>query len=307
MSNSFRLIIMASLCGLSVVIAGTESSRSEQAAIRRDQGDELFLRLDQLHPNQPESYFAVGERLGASARTESELFLANQVLGVGIGLAQRQGDLELAASMCIALASFEDDTSLSSVWWDLALMLDPSRHQAWVVFRDVRAQEDVQLRQQAARCLYSARFSDPKVASALWGEIKIRRVIKEASEKIGLDPARVSRRLDELISVASDDECRGRVFVVEKKDGQMERVVCPDHTRPIGTAFDEQSLSEFIRIEVELLSPVLSSTADGAWELTEYLKLQLPANDPAFAQIQDHYRIELSKPYWRDGHWSASP
>lgn len=264
-------------------------------------------QLTKLNPDDLESYFIAGELLGAQAETDLERLLASQVLSIGIGLAQRQDDLSLVASMCIALASLEPDAEMSSALWDFALMLDPDRRSAWLIYRNTRRDEQAELSQESALCLYAARFHDHKVASALWERRDVRQAIGDAAQQAGVDQSRFNRSIAAMIEQASDDDCRGRVFIAHRSDGKMQRVVCPDHIRPIGTAMRDQSLQQIIKVERVLLNLEPSQPDGDGWEVNAYLELNDPAREPSFAMIRDQYRVDLSKPYWRNNRWVASP
>ena len=260
-----------------------------------------------LNPDTIESYFTAGELLGAQAMTDQDLLLASQVLAIGIGLAQRQDDLDLAASMCIALASLETDTEMSSALWDFALMLDPDRRSAWLIHRDTRLNAHKELSRDAAMCLYAARLNDHKLASALWVQRGIRKAIAQAADKAQVDSAPFDRLVSEMILQASEDDCRGRVFIAKRSDGQLARVVCPDHIRPVGTAMSDHSFKQIIKVERVLLNLELSQPDGNRWEVNAYLELNEPARDPSFAMIRDQYRVDMSKPFWRNNRWVASP
>lgn len=271
----------------------------------------LFARriqdLEELGPEAIESYFNAGEYLGAIAETDQELLFASQTLSIGIGLAQRQGDGPLGASMCIALASIEQDHSMSTLLWDFALLLDPDRYSAWLDYREVFKREQMVLRREAAECLYAIRFSDHKSAASLWGRNEIRQTVNDAARRSGVDPNRFHRSITEMIRAAGDDGCRGRVFVAQRDKDKIRRVVCQEHARPIGTCVSDEVLKSFIRVEAFLLDPHFAFLSTNRWGINEYFEISEPARDPSFEIIKEHYRIDLSKPYWKNRRWSPSP
>jgi len=260
----------------------------------------------QLDPEVPESYLNLGETLGARAQSDEEKQYAAQVLTLGIGLAQRQGMPKLAASACIALAAIEDDAQMGTSLWDLALMLDPSRRSAWLAHRDARTQAQQHRRQAAARCLYAARMAHPKVASELLGQQGIRQTIHTIANRAGFDPAKIDQLLDGMIHDASEDECRGRVFITKRIDGGAKRIVCPDHQRPIGAGPDDQALRQLIKLELLLLGEPPKEMDARGWETAAYLGQQTPAIDPSVSMVIQHYQVDLTRPYWRVDRWSSS-
>ena len=60
-----------------------------------------------LRVDQPETYLELGEQLAALARNQQQIGHASQVLAMGVLLAQRANNLQLAASCCIALRTLQ--------------------------------------------------------------------------------------------------------------------------------------------------------------------------------------------------------
>jgi len=252
-------------------------------------------------------YFTLGESMLTSTDSPSEIAIARQMLALGIGLAYRQNDVKLASSMCIALAQVESDPMMSSDLWDFALMIDPSRYSAWLTFREARLVDLAQIRQDAARCLYSARFVDTELATSLYQRRDIREMIAKAAGEADLDPVEIDRQISSLITGIPDDNCRGRVFIAERSDGEMRRIVCQDHSRPIGSTTNDDVLRRLLKLELVLLNQLGSSDSDDTWETNEYLGLNEPARDPSASMIADFYNVDITKPYWRSDRWSPSP
>jgi len=178
-----------------------------------------------LNPANPESYLNAGERLAAWASTQEEQAYAHQVLAVGIGLAHRQGEPILAASLCIALSDSEPDLGISQSLWDLALMLDPARMSAWREHRNARSEAAAAIKAQAARCVWAARMGDQKTAGELFNNRAVRDRIKAAALQAGVDPISFDRILLRAIKDHDFDDCRGRVFVVDRVNKPVPCVV----------------------------------------------------------------------------------
>jgi len=286
----FHRFTIVCACVLTVLVAGGASVlESSQPSLTKSH------LLKQLDPESLTTYLEVGESLGAIAESDADTLLASQSLVIGIGLAVRDNQSQLAASMCIALASIETDSTMAETLWDLAIAIDPDRYQAWVLHRDDRAQEVSRINRDAARALYAARFANPKLATELPAQIA------------NLDPERVNNTMNQMISDATDDDCRGRIFIPKRgDDGQMRRIVCQDHARPVGVALGDESLRWFIKLELILLEQLPSIADSQDWEVVTYLKLDAPARDPSTAMIVQHYRVDLSKPYRKGARWAAT-
>ncbi len=301
MSRHQRVLLVSLCLGAVLALGGASSVRIGQPSTS------IVRQLARLEPGNLDGYLRAGESMGANAQGVQERDLAMQTLAVGIGLAHRAGNSKLAASMCIALASVEPEPAMASSLWDLAYSMDSDRRGAWIEHRDARARESAQLRQDAARSVYAARFHDPQLATELLGKKAIRETIRQASRRAGLDPVGMDRLLSEMIADASGDDCRGRVFVTQRNDGEVRRMVCSDHRRPIGTGPDDESLRQLIKLELVLLGQLASPANRDAWEVNAYLQTDAPARDVSVPQIVEHYRVDLTRPYWRGDRWASSP
>jgi hypothetical protein len=264
-------------------------------------------QLERLSPSDPEQYFLLGEQLGAAAQSDQDRLLAQQVLAIGMGLADRAGEGELAASMCIALSSLETDPGIAARLWDLAVLLDPTRRSAWRAHRNALFDELEQLRETASRCLYAIRFNNSQLAQMIFEQVGTRDAILAAAERGGLDSVRVDRRISRMILDASDDSCRGRVFVAERSNGQVRRVVCPDHVRPVGTGGSDADLKLLVQLEVLLLDEPHDPRMWDGWETNAYLEFVDPTIDPSPMEFVERYGVDLAKPARRGDRWVSLP
>jgi len=267
-------------------------------------------KLVELNPDSLDMYLRLGESLLAQSSTDQDAQLALQTLAVGVGLANRRGDFTLAASMCIALASYEPDWAMRVSLWDLALMLDPDRYWAWQRFRDAQDHASQTEQAEAARAIYAARFNDPAQAQELLGQRAIRDQITRAAKQSNLDPDEIIQMLEALIRAAEHDPCRGRVFAIERGNGEVRRVVCAEHRRPLGSAMSFEDLIKLIKVETKLLtmsSGQVNIDAQTPWVVNELLDMDQPARDPSIAQVIAWYGVDLTKPYRRANRWASSP
>tara|TARA_R110002072_G_scaffold42064_20_gene118706 strand:+ start:140987 stop:141871 length:885 start_codon:yes stop_codon:yes gene_type:complete len=256
----------------------------------------------QLDPSDAETYLDAGEWLAASAASQDELARAHQVLAVGIGLAHRQGEPGLAASLCIALAASEPNIQLSESLWDFALMLDPSRRSAWRAHRNARSHAISTLINDAARCVWAARMGDQKTAGDLFNNSAVREGIKDAALQAGLDPNSFDRILSRAIRNHDFDDCRGRVFIIDRSTGEVRRIVCEQHAHPLGTLDGGIEFAEFIRVEAMLHELSISQ-----WESAVSIGLDETARDPSISMLETKYKIDLSRPYLKANQWVSAP
>jgi hypothetical protein len=269
-----------------------------------NQSDQLSQQMEQLDPRYPDRYFRIGEQLASQAQTQLQRAVANQTLVIGMGLAYRQGDTTLAASMAIAIAEFEPDEETSALLWDLALLLDPARQSAWVEFRDRRASEFERVRAEAVRCLYAARNGDHQLASALFAKRPVRESLLSASQRAGFKSDYIETVLGDLIRSAESDPCRGRVFVTRRSGGEVRRTLCESHQRPVGTTMNDQQLKAILLIET-VISTSQYPNERASWNSAFYMNQMNPSVDPSVPMMVSMYGADLSRPYWRKGEWSS--
>ncbi len=309
MNNYFKIIFVSLLIYTST---GTQALETQPETSSQEPADTKHIplieryshHLKSLSPQNIDAYFTLAEEMLRSANTESDIKLASQVLAIGAGLAQNANKNELAASMCIALASVSTVPETYRILWDITLLLDPSRKSSWVQHRDRRLSQVIQLRQSAARCLYATRFSLHREASTLWEDTSVRRTILDTAQSLNLDPTEVRKTINTLLSHAADDSCRGRVFLTKREDGQTHKVVCPDHSEPIGVGLSEDSLAMFIKLELALLKDRAATQSSG-WQINAYLDRLAPLKQPSIDFIYNHYHVDPQRPYWRQGRWTS--
>ncbi len=271
--------------------------------------DSYERRLTQLNESNPVDYYELGELLIADDSDPSHIRLGLQTLVIGLVLAQQQGDHELAASICIALAANEPAPHRVTNLWDLAYQLDPARRSAWENHRSLGYVDLERTILDASLCIAAARNGDEKIASDLFAEQTVRDQIRIAATRSGEDPRVIVSLIDQLIAEARDDDCRGRVFSTLREDGEIRRVVCQEHARPIGSAPSEEALRSLIKVEHQLIvqsGQGGGQTSESQWATTTYLELNAPARELTVEQIATMYQVDLKKRLWRANQWVSS-
>jgi hypothetical protein len=87
-----------------------------------------------LIQSDPSSYLHFAEQLHQESPSGNQT-VAVQASLLGASLAMQEGDQSLTASCLIAAADFAGSTD-RVMMWDLAVMIDPSRMEAWRSHRD---------------------------------------------------------------------------------------------------------------------------------------------------------------------------
>lgn len=255
-----------------------------------------------VRPDQPRTYLRYGEVLAAEAQNPDAQSLARQVLAMGVLLAYRDGDHELAASGCIALANTHDEPDLRARAWDVALILDPSRLAAWSQRR--ASERDHQASRLGAQCLRLARNAKPGDARALFDRSGVRDAIMQAAGRLGHTEKTVRDALMPLLDTSRDDNCRGRVFYAQVEDGQSRRVLCGDHDHPVGGLGDPETLRLLLSIELECLN---ERGGLGSWAGSVFMWRHQPFEVPDLDWLADQHGIDPDRPYLVDGRWVAEP
>lgn len=254
-----------------------------------------------LDPRQPDQYLEQGELLLVRAEGHEELVLARQVLAMGAVLAHRAGQDGIAASCCIAIAAGHDDAEHMQQAWDLALILDPSRLSAWAQQRNQSSTTGSAA--LGAECLRLARNAEPGDASELYKHASVREAINESAKRLGFSAQDVTQTIRALLNTSGQDQCRGRVFTTRVQDGESIRVLCDDHTHPIATTGDVESLQMLLAIELDCLG---ASAELEDWGSAWGMHQRRPFNTPSIEQLIEAYQIDPARPYLIDGRWSST-
>ncbi|MBL4590513.1 MAG: hypothetical protein JKY96_00995 [Phycisphaerales bacterium] len=221
--------------------------------------------------------------------------LAVQAALHGAWIAANQGDPSLAASCVIAAASFTSGGEQRDLW-DLVVTLDPSREGQWNKSRVLGDPVEI----AAATMVLDARYGLELLPPEQHADTNIRDSISKAAELSGFDSNKSSSRLVAILAKdAADDPCRGRIFIPKRnpETRQMERVLCPEHSRPIGALGSDDEFIQLLRIEMQL-----RALRSGTWGSGG-----LPLRDPSIIELMTDYGISPTQPYWHDGRWNASP
>jgi len=265
-------------------------------------GGVLYNQTDSLpanpSPQVPESYRVFAETIINSEPTEPEKNLAIDSAVLGAALALQQSQNQLAASMLIAAAEIADPEDRRSLW-DTAVMMDPSIMEAWATHRDLY---DPAI-DAATTLLQSARAGTTLNTDALQSS-DVRTVIDTAAKTAGYSGADVLDLLAALEQANGSDPCRGRIFNPERnpETRQIERVLCPAHSRPHCALGSDDQFMMILNTELALTN--IRSTS---WASSSSGSGGLPVRDPSIEALLERFSLSLDRPYLRAGRWSGSP
>ena len=252
-----------------------------------------------LDPDNPITYLRFAESTARESDEPESQQLATQSALIGASLAIQNDNLQLAASCVIAAAEFaydEDHTAL----WDLAVLLDPSRADEWESHR-IR---DKQETNSASSAILFARYEAEDLSDASYTRSPLRETITRAAIDAGYDGEKLIQSMQLIAQRAREDSCNGRIFLPkrDRESGQIVRVLCPNHSRPIGALDSDEEFMMLLRTEMALLN-VHGST----WAPAQSAKSIPPLRDPSLEAFMDRYRVSASRPHRNNGRWSPTP
>lgn len=263
----------------------------------RQSDPQVFLR-----PDRPQTYLELGERLAANASREPDIEHAAQVLAMGVVMAQRNADGQLAASCCIALSTIANEPGMQRDLWDLALLLDPKRFRSWAAHRTKDAVLDDA--RDAADCLRLIRNAEYQDASSLFSKPAVQSRLRMAASTLGYEPETTLQRIQSLLASGGADECNGRVFVSRVRDGESSKHLCDDHSHPVGAAPDEATLKMLLSIELECMNGLSQLRS---WGGETAMSFDQPMRLPDTRLIQSRYKVTPDHPYWDGSRWTPKP
>lgn len=282
LSFSLRLLFFVAVCPLA--LAG--------AAMRQH-----APLLPSPDPANPESYRAFAESVMNAETGDREKQLAIESSIIGAAIAQRQGADQLAASLLITATEIcapDDRIQL----WDTAYILDQGIEQAWETHRNTRATTH----ELAAVLLQNARYGQSLDSDSL-SDPEVRSLLTAAAESAGYSKSQLNAILRTLAQRNGSDPCRGRIFTPKRnpETRQIERVLCPEHTRPRAALESDQQFLMLLQIEM-----ALSNIPSSSWSQQDGSGAE-PLRDPSITRLLVDYGLSIDRPYLQDQSWVASP
>ncbi|QOJ01429.1 MAG: hypothetical protein HRU70_13400 [Phycisphaeraceae bacterium] len=266
----------------------------------------LESRLTALTPERPEGYFEVAEDVMDRSRQPEARALARQLLALSLELERRRrgnaGSGVLGSSVCLALAELSVN-DLDRRWYLAAAgVLDPTgavsawtraperatdRHTAYLaatVVGNVRAGEGLHARQSLA---------DPEVSAVLR---RYQRLLSDIGAGGGVT------NLEREADAWPCRECGNQRVTRRTTRGQTEYRLCATCRGNPGPTLTRGELMAQLRLESWLLSGIHTS-----WSAHLTADLDEPLRDPDPSEIAAREGADASRPYWREGGWSATP
>ena len=260
--------------------------------------DQALRNLDPVHPA---GYYELGESVLIAEDSQQNTSLALQLFARAAYWGEFTGEDQVAASACIAIASQMTDASKKRWFWDLALLLNPTREREWAraTIHAVEAKEKVA--QSAAACLYSIRYHEHPEAVELYRQAGVKSKILDAGERAGIPRLELMRILEQELERGAADPCHGRLYIADRGSPGM-RIVCPDHLRGLGMCANDEELRSFLRVEM-----ILNDVEVGSWASAESMAMDEAVILPRVEDLRSMFGVDVEKAFYRDGRWVTSP
>ncbi|MGJ8635735.1 MAG: hypothetical protein ACSHX5_02690 [Phycisphaerales bacterium] len=286
------MLVLITLVG-SVFVLGGLGMRSNV--------DDLGLedRLAVLHPSRSAEYLRLGEELLLFTNDEQSSRLGVELLVRAVVLGERNNQLSVASSACIALSDLATDDRDRRWMWDLAYLIDPTREGEWIQAQKDRVQTQVD--EDAERCLYAIRYHQQPSGEELFHDPDVRERILQAGEAAGVSRGELLGLLEREIELGKSDTCRGRLYIAER-GAPGRRLTCPDHLRALGMLSNDEDLRVFLRVEMSL-SGIQTDSWAGAVSMAKDRAVKLPS----VADLAARLGVRSDEVFYREGRWVATP
>jgi hypothetical protein len=262
----------------------------------------LAARLEALKPEDPSAYFLLAEELADTAAEEPEKVLPRALYVLAFELDRRKSDAgSLAASCALGLARIE--RLERDRRWLTALAGAIDRRYALPDWNVPAGSLSDELAYKAATVLGLARSGDGLEARHLLEQPGVRDVLVRYERAIGsTGETGALSRLEKYMQQWPCPECHNERVVRRTTDKGVELRLCPVCRGNPGPRLDDEELTAQLRFEAALLNGIQRS-----WGATIIIDQGSPLRDPDPDQLASYYRVDASKPYWRNGAWSATP
>jgi hypothetical protein len=292
------VMLMVTLLGAAALGGAWQPPAGGAAPVAPD----IAARLAKLAPDDPTAYFLLAEELADTAAEEPDKALPRSLFVLAFDLDRKRGTGgPLAASCALGLAKIE--RLERDRRWLAALAGGLDARDALPDWNVPAGSLSDDLAYKAATVLGLARSGDGIEARHLLEQPGVLDVLKRYERAIGTSgETGALSRLDKYIQKWPCPECHNERVVRRQTDKGVELRLCPVcHGNP-GPVLDEEELTGQLRFEAALLNGIQRS-----WGATIVIDQGAPLRDPDPDQLASYYRVDPSKPYWRDGQWVETP
>lgn len=260
---------------------------------------EIYQRLAELTPDNPEAYFLLAEEVADSIDTPEEENLAKTLYALAFELDRQPGHAgTLAASAALGLASVERlDRDRR---WLVALAASIDRRYAlpdWSVATGGAVTDEQAY--NAASVLGLARAGEGREAKRWMERPGVADTLRRYERLIGdTGETGALTRLTKYIETWPCPQCRNERVVAVPGERGPERRLCPSCRGNPGPMLSMDELIAHLRFEAALLDGIHRS-----WAAQTIVDQSAPLRDPDPAELAATYRVDAARPYWRGGQW----
>ncbi len=265
-------------------------------------------RLSSLDPADPVAYLELGEEIAAEASSDAQFGLAERLFVLAFEL-ERVGAIGASgprtvtrAAACFALADITPSERRARWLRAIARVID-SRYATpdWTgsVDRPLSRRDAF----RAAEAIGLVRSGDGARARDLLDRPEVARIFDRYSALLtGAGPSEILSELRAEAARWPCPECRNERVSVKRLNQDVERSLCNYCGGNPGWALSRGGLVANLRFESAMLSGVQRS-----WGAQLAIDLGAPLRDPDPAEVAPTYRVDPTRPYWRDGRWVSDP
>lgn len=269
---------------------------------------DLPQRLTALDPSDPLEYLELGEEIAAEAATDAQFGLAERLFVLAFELERSERERSpgsrgaTRAAACFALADITPSERRARWLRAIARVIDPRYATPdWTgsVDRPLSRRDAF----RAAEAIGLVRSGDGARARDLLDRPEVARIFDRYSALLtGAGPSEILSELRAEAARWPCPECRNERVSVKRLNQDVERSLCNYCKGNPGWALSRGGLVANLRFESAMLSGVQRS-----WGAQLAIDLGAPLRDPDPADVAPTYRVDPTRPYWRDGRWVSDP
>jgi hypothetical protein len=264
---------------------------------------DLAVRLEALHPDDPESYFLLAEEVAELVEDLEHLQLARTLFILAFELERKRGGSSaLAASAVLGLADVErlerDRHWLRAV----AGAIDPGYQLPdWTVAAWPAVSEDVAFK--AATAIGLARAGEGRDARRLLAEPGVNNVLLRFERALGATGgAGALSRIERYAEQWPCRECGNARATTRPGQGGLDVRLCPVCQGRPGPRLTAEEFVAQLRFESALLHGIQRS-----WGAQIMVDGGAVLRDPEPDELAFTYGVDAARPWWRQGQWVAEP
>lgn len=264
----------------------------------------LDAKLTKLRPDNPEGYFLLAEEVSEVVEDEPRLNLARTLFVLAFELDRRRGGSgsTLAPGAVLGIARIER-LDRDKRWLTAVAGAIDKRYSLpdWNVGAVPSISDEAAYR--AATVLGLTRSGDGRDAKRTLDQAGVGDVLTRYERAIGTTgETGALSRLDKYMQQWPCPECGNQRYITRPGDKGVEVRLCPSCGGNPGPRLAYEEYIGQLRFEAALLNGIQRS-----WAAQVVVDQSSPLRDPDIEELAPTYGVDVSKPYWRQGQWVASP